>query len=342
MAALSALAVDAAARLLPPVNLTEAAVRGDVAAIEDFLDSGTPSEQRSIGFASPLAAAASRGHLEAVKRLVERGANLDPEGCAFPLLAFPIANRKLDVVEFLLKAGAPVSKYRKHFCEAARQKQWDVVDAMIAGGADAGWLSEAQRAQLESFVDRQQPRSAEYRQRLSEEQIRLFESERATQASKPLSEDDRARHEKAACAEIERDPALARLRSDNATPVLALAVSTGALALVRCLLAAGADPDDGGASQSPLSRAAGRSDVAMVTTLLTAGADPNRRRPGSLHPLLAAARAGSLACVEALRLNGGRLRASERKLAIAEVGGPQAQRISALLDDASAARKRGS
>ena len=41
-------------------------------------------------------------------------------------LAFPIANRKLDVVEYALRVGAPVAKYRNHFREAIKQKHWDM------------------------------------------------------------------------------------------------------------------------------------------------------------------------------------------------------------------------
>lgn len=152
IAALSALAADAAARPLPPVNLTEAAVRGDLDAVRAFLDGGAELEQRTIGFASPLAAAAGRGHLDVAELLVARGASLDPEASAFPLLAFPIANRRLDVVERLLKAGAPVAKYRSHFRLAAKNGQWDMVDAMLAGGADPGWLSDAERAPLDAAL----------------------------------------------------------------------------------------------------------------------------------------------------------------------------------------------
>ncbi len=344
IAALTALTEDAAARPLPPVNLTDAAVRGDAEAVRAFLDGGAEIEERTIGFASPLAAAAGRGHLEVVKLLVERGASLDPATSVFPLLAFPIANRKLDVVEYVLSAGAPVAKYRPHFRDAVKNARWDVVDAMLAGGADPGWLSDAERAALDSFVAREQPRSPEYRQRLREEQARQFERARVTPAPKALADADRARHEAAAIAEIERDPALARARTGNGTPVLALAVSAGAHEFVRRLLAAGADPDDGGGGDAPLARAAARSDLPILETLLAAGADPNRSTAGSPHPLLAAAVAGSLACVEALLARGAKLRARDLKAALDRAGGPDAARIvtrlAALQTPVSATKRR--
>lgn len=333
IAALSALAADASARPLPAVSLTEAAMRGDLEAARAFCDAGAPLEQRTIGFASPLAAAASRGHLAVVELLVSRGASLDPEGSAFPLLAFPIANRRLDVVEFLLKAGAPVAKYRQNFRLAVKSGQWDVIDALLAGGADPAWLSEEERAQLEAFVAREQPRSAAYRRRLSEQQTQDLERAQVTRSAKPLSEAERAGQEAAAMALIEADPSLARSTTGNATPVLALAVSCGARDLARSLLAKGADPNAGGGGETPLARAAARSDPALVEALLDAGADPNLTGPGSVHPVLAAARAGSVACVELLLARGGRPRARDLKLAIEQAGGPEVKRITARLGD---------
>jgi hypothetical protein len=343
IAALSALAADMAARPLPPANITAAAVCGDVAAVRAFLDGGADIEEHTIGFASPLAAAASRGHLDVVKLLVERGANLDPDGSLFPLFTFAISNQRLDVVEYALKAGAPVAKYRNHFREAVKQKHWDMVDAMLAGGADPGWLSNVERAQLDVFVTREQPRSFAYREKQREQQARRLERERVTPSPRMLTDAERARHEAAALAEVGRDPALARARTGNATPVLALAVSAGAYELVRCLLAAGADPDDGGAAETPLARAAARSDGPMLEALLAAGAGPNRSGPGSPHPLLAAALAGSLSCVETLLARGARPRAKELKIAIDGAGGPDAARIAALLgalQTPAAAQKR--
>ncbi|MCM2257820.1 MAG: ankyrin repeat domain-containing protein [Vicinamibacteria bacterium] len=332
IAALSALAADAAARPLPSVNLTEAAVRGDLDAVRAFLDGGAAIEQRTIGFASPLAAAASRGHLEVVELLVARGASLDPEGSAFPLLAFPIANRKLDVVERLLKAGAPVAKYRSHFRLAAKEGQWDMVDAMLASGADPGWLSDAERTQLDSFVARERPRSPEYRARLREEQARKLDQARVRSAARPLGEAERAGHEAAAIAEIERDPSLARAATTNGTPLLALAVSSGARELVRKLLAAGADPNAAAAGETPLARAAGRSDVVLLTALLDAGADPDLAASGSPHPVVAASLAGSVACLDLLLARGARPRARDLEPAIERAGGPDAKRIVARLE----------
>jgi ankyrin repeat protein len=103
-----------------------------------------------------------------------------------------------------------------------------------------------------------------------------------------LSDEDRAKHEAAAIAEIERDPSLARTTTGSATPVLALAVSSGARDLARRLLAKGADPNAGGGGETPLCRAAARSDLVLVEALLDAGADPNQAGPGSAHPVIAA------------------------------------------------------
>ncbi len=342
IAALSALAADAAARPLPPVNLTEAALRGDLAAVRAFLEGGAELEQRTIGFASPLAAAAGRGHLSVAQLLVARGASLDPEDAVFPLLAFPITNRRLDVIEFLLGAGAPVTRCRPQLRQAVKDQHWDVVDALIAGGADPAWLSAAERAQLDAFVASEQPRSPVYRQRLAERQEREFERARVMPTAQPLSEAERASHESAAIAEVERDPALARATTDSGTPVLALAASSGARELVKRLLASGADPDAAGGSETPLARAAARSDVALVEILLDAGADPNLTGPGSVHPVVAASRAGSLGCVELLLARGARPRARDLQQALQHAGGPEEKRIVARLEalQTPAARRR--
>ena len=344
--ALAALATDAAARPLPPTNLTEAAVRGDLDGVRAFLDGGANIEERTIGFASPLAAAAGRGHRHVVDLLISRGASPDPEGAGLPLLSFPIANRRLDVVERLLKAGAPVVKYRSHFRLAAKNRHWDMVDAMLAGGADPAWLTEAERADLDAFTARENPRSDAYRKRLREEQEGQIERARVNRAGRPLDAAERASREAEAIAEIERDPKLALARSDGATPVLALAVSSGARDLAAALLSKGADPNDGGSAESPLARAASRSDAALVDVLLNAGADPNLSTAGSPHPLTAAARAGSLSCVERLLAHVVRPRAKDLKLAIEQAGGPDAKamvgRLEALKSKASrAGRDKG-
>ena len=289
-------------------------------------------EERTIGFASPLAAAAGRGHLDVVDLLIARGANVDPEGVGLPILSFPIANRRLDVVERLLKAGAPVVKYRSHFRLAVKNRHWDMVDAMLAGGADPAWLTEAERADLDAFTVREKPRSEDYRKRLREDQEGQIERARVNRAGPPLDAAERASREAEAIAEIERDPKLALARSDGATPVLALAVGGGARELVEVLLSKGADPNDGGSAESPLARAASRSDAALVDVLLKAGADPNRSVSGSPHPLTAAARAGSLACVESLLARGARPRARDLKVAIEQAGGPDAKAIAARLE----------
>lgn len=324
IAALSALASDAAVRPLPPRNLTEAAVRGDLGSVRAFLDGGAAIEERTIGFASPLAAAAGRGHLEVVDLLLARGANPDPQGVGLPLLSFAIANRRVEVVERLLEAGAPIGKYRSNFRLAVKSQHWDMVDALLRRGADPAWMSDGERTQLETFAAHQQPRSPEYRQRFREEQARQAEQGLGARGGRLLEEAERARHEAEAIAEIERDPSLVHAKTDGATPVLTLAVGCGAGELVRVMLSKGASPNSAGPAETALARAAARSDAALVQVLLGAGADPNASGPGSPHPLLAAARAGSLACVDLLLAHGSRPRARDLRLAIEQAAGPGA------------------
>lgn len=332
MQKLKLLVADAATWPLPATSLTEAALRDDVAAIRAFLDGGAEIDERTIGFVSPLAAAAGRGALAAVDFLIERGASLEPPNALFPLLAFAIMNRRLDVVDRVLAAGAPVAPYRPYVMEMAKKKSWDVVEALIHGGADRDWLSTEQQQALAAFVEREQPRSTAYREKLSAIQARENAQSLNGRGRDPLSDDARAQIEAAAVATVEQEPALARTRSEDGTSILALAVESGSLSLVEALLRAGAEVDPSGGSATPLGRAVRRADAAIATCLLRAGANANACNGAADHPLILAARSGSLACIEALINAGARLKAAEKRRAIGQLRGPDCKRIAELID----------
>lgn len=337
----AALVGGAAARPLPPTSITEAALRDDPEAIDAFLDGGADIEERTVGFASPLAAAAGRGNLAAVERLLARGACLEPPGAVFPLLAFAIANRRLDVVERVLAAGASPAPYRNHFRNAVKQRQWDVVDALLAGGVDPGWLEPSEAAELAGFVERENPRSPEYRARLREQQRAAWAAASFVKRPEPLPDEERERIENEAVERVRGDRSLAAAKTSKGTPILSLAVDAGATRLVEALLAAGADPDPRKGGASPLSRAAARGDERLVARLLEAGADPNGSGPDSPHPLVAAAKSGSLSTVERLLAAGSGLLARERREALPAACGPAAKRMRELLEKAPAPKRGG-
>lgn len=336
---LKALVADASTRPGPPRNLTDAALRNDVAAIDAFLDGGAELDERSIGFVSPLAAAAGRGHLEAVRRLIERGASLDPPGALFPVATFAVMNRRLEVLEYLLRAGIAIAPLAHVFKEMAKGGAWDVVDLLLAHGADPDWLDTRQRRALAKFVAARAPRSAEYRAQLAAAQ-RAQDAKLLAEAQKGRLDDAaRARIEAEALALVAAEPALAQAVSDHGTPVLALAAEAAASELVNALLRAGAAANPAMAGPSPLVRAIRRCDLRSVRALLAAGADPDAQNAGTAHPLVEAARAGSLDCVQALVDAGARALAPVRKAVGERANGVHRSRIVALVSALAPARR---
>ena len=103
---LAALSEDAAAWPAPCTTLTEAAVRGEAAAVAAFLDGGHDIDERTIGFASPLAAAAGRGHLEVVELLLQNNAdpNIANERGA-TAIDWALKTENTDIADLLRKAG---------------------------------------------------------------------------------------------------------------------------------------------------------------------------------------------------------------------------------------------
>jgi outer membrane protein assembly factor BamB len=92
----------------PGEALREAARAGDVARIDALLASGAPIDAPARYGQTPLYFAAEKGHLAAVKRLVERGANVNAENSFFAETPLEVALRenRLEVARHLLAHGA--------------------------------------------------------------------------------------------------------------------------------------------------------------------------------------------------------------------------------------------
>ena len=103
---LHALRLPESARRPPPQSLTGAAVEGDLDMVVAFLEGGASVEERSIGFASPLQAAAGAGRLAAVELLLARGADPreKPDAVYSPLSAAAMKGHR-DIVRRLVEAG---------------------------------------------------------------------------------------------------------------------------------------------------------------------------------------------------------------------------------------------
>jgi ankyrin repeat protein len=333
---LSALSEDAAIRPGPCQTITEAALRGDVALLAAFLAGGANIDQRSIGFASPLDAAASAGHLAAVEFLMARGASLTRPDALFPILHFPSTNRRLEVIERLLQAGVPHEPHRPLLRLMARNKHWDVVDAMVAGGMDIAWLSAGEQAAFTAWRQQEGPRDTAWlaARRARETQKQAAVRQRAL-GKRRLSDAEREEHETAAIALVEkhgRDLAQARLQSG--TSVLAQAIAVDAQRLAAALIAAGAPLNSSDPINAPLAKAAERGAVESMKMLLDAGAEANGAA------VIAAARAGSLAGLELLLERGARPLAKERNAALSMACGPDEKKLRERLEALSARKKR--
>jgi ankyrin repeat protein len=125
-----------------PVSLFAATQRGDTAAMEQLLQAGTRVDTVQEGSAwSPLTCAARFGHVEAVERLLDRGADVNYVAGYF---GTPLANAaysgKPNLIRLLILRGADpnradASRYTPLMWAAA---SWnlDAVRVLIEAGAD--------------------------------------------------------------------------------------------------------------------------------------------------------------------------------------------------------------
>lgn len=118
----------------------EAAKNGDVAAIAAALDAGADVNDAE-GSPSPLYHAVRRGHLDAAKFLIERGAdvNADEKKRGVSPLMAAVAKNKIELIELLLTNGAdPNTKSDNQGAihVAAKQGCLACVKALVAAGAD--------------------------------------------------------------------------------------------------------------------------------------------------------------------------------------------------------------
>jgi cytochrome c len=118
----------------------EAAKGGDIAKIAAALDAGADVND-AVGSPSPLYQAVRRGHLEAAKFLIERGADANADekaGRVSPLMA-AVTKAKVELIELLLASGADPntqSDYQNAIHVAAKIGCLPCVKALVAAGAD--------------------------------------------------------------------------------------------------------------------------------------------------------------------------------------------------------------
>src|SRR2546427_5092937 len=112
--------------------LFDAARRGDRARVEQLLDAGVDVNARARYEVTALAFAANNGHLDVVRLLVERGADMNVQDTFYKGLAIDLAlgNGYLEVVTFLLEKGSRGAGLA--LGEGVRQKHRGLVRAAAA------------------------------------------------------------------------------------------------------------------------------------------------------------------------------------------------------------------
>jgi len=273
----------------PPLqSLTAAVCAGDADSVHAFLGTGSDIEERSIGFTSPLQAAAAAGRLDMVELLLSLGANPceKPESLVFSPLSAARSNGHEAVARRLVAAIPDLAQEAKALAVVKARGARDPLACLRDG---SGHLA---------------PRPGQTAIRQALEGLRGITGRDKKKAPppEPLTGEARAEGRRRALELVRGGAAAGRANTAGAGgPLLAMAAESGDLDIVEALLEAGARPDilgPGGAT--PLHIAARYGHTRIVARLLAAGADPNARAADQETPLIAACARDSLESVRLL------------------------------------------
>ncbi|MDQ3030896.1 MAG: ankyrin repeat domain-containing protein [Myxococcota bacterium] len=239
----------------------------DLAAVEAALSAGASIQTTPKGLHTPLASAASRGFVDGVKLLLDRGANVNGADWSGMTALFRAGSAA--IVKILVDAGAAVDARDKSGStplHLAAINHTASIAALVARGADPAAVDAEGKTALEHACFHLKTKAAEI----------LLDSMKLTPE-----------------------------QGARALRIAAGRDGTKGLQLVQLLLARGADPNGmPPRATTPLHKTpySGRLDVALL--LIDAGADVNARNEVDETPLLAAAHCRRIDLCQALRAAG--------------------------------------
>jgi len=122
-------------------DLSQAAMRGDVAAVQRLIGRGAKVNAKDKSGWTALMLACQGGKLEAVKALLDRGADVNAANSSgINALMIASENGYSEIVKVLLGKGAEVNAANRDDWTALSAASWggykEVVEALIAGGAE--------------------------------------------------------------------------------------------------------------------------------------------------------------------------------------------------------------
>jgi len=98
------------AKSRPPPTLMEAAEQGDLQQMDSFLVGKQLLNMRNACLWTPLMKAALNGHVEAVKKLVDKGAEIDlMDKGGYTAMMLAASNNFSEVVDLLIQNGADIN-----------------------------------------------------------------------------------------------------------------------------------------------------------------------------------------------------------------------------------------
>ncbi|NDH09039.1 MAG: ankyrin repeat domain-containing protein [Gammaproteobacteria bacterium] len=281
-----------------------AASKGHLEVVKALLDGGVDPNQAATNGITPLLIAASIGHLEVVQALLAGGVDRNQaatNGITPLLIAASIGH--LEVVQALLDGGGDPNQAATNGATplflAASIGHLEVVKALLAGGVDR---NQAATNGATPLLTAAQNGHLEVVQALLAGGV--DPNQAATDGITPLLTAAQNGHLEVVKALLAGGGDPNQAATNGATPLLTAALN-GHLEVVKALLAGGVDPNQAATDGiTPLFLAASKGHLEVVKALLAGGVDPNQAATDGITPLLTAAQNGHLEVVKALLAGG--------------------------------------